>query len=35
VHYVFGKINYGGFFTQQLILGTGTSIWWMTEPHWN
>jgi len=19
--------------TQQLILGTGTAIWWMTEPH--
>ena len=21
--------------TQQLILGTGTAIWWLTEPHWN
>jgi len=22
--------------TQQLILGTGTAIWWVTEPHsWN
>jgi hypothetical protein len=20
--------------TKQLILGTGTAIWWMTEPHW-
>ncbi len=20
---------------QQLILGTGTAIWWLTEPHWN
>jgi len=20
---------------QQLILGTGTDIWWVTEPHWN
>jgi hypothetical protein len=20
--------------TQQLILGTGTAIWWLTEPHW-
>ncbi len=20
--------------TQQLILGTGTAIWWVTEPHW-
>jgi hypothetical protein len=19
---------------QQLILGTGTAIWWVTEPHW-
>jgi hypothetical protein len=19
--------------TQQLILGTGTAIWWLTEPH--
>jgi hypothetical protein len=19
---------------QQLILGTGTAIWWLTEPHW-
>ena len=22
------------FRTQQLILGTGTAIWWVTEPHW-
>ncbi len=22
------------FKTQQLILGTGTAIWWLTEPHW-
>ena len=22
------------FKTQQLILGTGTAIWWVTEPHW-
>ncbi len=21
--------------TRQLILGTGTAIWWMTEPHWS
>jgi hypothetical protein len=21
--------------TQQLILGTGIAIWWLTEPHWN
>jgi hypothetical protein len=21
--------------TQLLILGTGTAIWWVTEPHWN
>jgi hypothetical protein len=21
--------------TQQLILGTGTAIWWLTEPHWD
>jgi len=21
--------------TQQLILRTGTAIWWVTEPHWN
>ncbi len=21
--------------TQQLILGTGTAIWWVTEPHYN
>jgi len=20
--------------TKQLILGTGTAIWWVTEPHW-
>ncbi len=20
--------------TQQLILGIGTAIWWVTEPHW-
>jgi hypothetical protein len=20
---------------QQLILGTGTAIWWLTEPHFN
>jgi len=19
---------------QQLMLGTGTAIWWLTEPHW-
>jgi hypothetical protein len=29
---VFGKINYGGL-KQKLILGTGTAIWWVTEPH--
>jgi hypothetical protein len=25
------KISYE---KQQLILGTGTAIWWVTEPHW-
>jgi len=34
VHSVFGKINYGGFKTQQLTLGTGTASWWVTETHW-
>jgi len=33
VHSVFGKINYGGFKTQQLILGSGAAIWWVTVPH--
>jgi hypothetical protein len=33
VHSVFGKINYGVLKKQQLILGTGTDIWWVTEPH--
>jgi hypothetical protein len=33
VHSGFGKINYGGYKIQQLILGTGTVIWWVTEPH--
>ncbi len=23
------------FKTQQLILGTGIAIWWLTEPHWH
>jgi hypothetical protein len=26
--------NFSGYETQQLILGTGTAIWWVTEPHW-
>jgi len=34
VHSVFGKINYGGLKTQQLMFGTGIDIWWVTEPHW-
>jgi hypothetical protein len=25
--------NFSCFETQQLILGTGTAIWWVTEPH--
>ncbi len=33
MHTVFGKINYGGYKIQQLILGTATAIWWVTEPH--
>jgi hypothetical protein len=33
VRYVFIKINYGVSKQQQLILGTGTAIWWVTEPH--
>ncbi len=24
---------YSFYKTQQLILGTGTAIWWVTEPH--
>ncbi len=34
MHSVFGKINYGGLKTQHLIFGTGTAIWWVTEPHY-
>ncbi len=26
--------NFSCYETQQLILGTGTAIWWVTEPHW-
>jgi hypothetical protein len=26
--------NFSCYVTQQLILGTGTAIWWVTEPHW-
>ncbi len=33
MHSVFGKINYGGLKKQQLKLGTGTAMWWVTEPH--
>ncbi len=33
MHSVFGKINWW-FKKQQLILGTGTVIWWITEPYW-
>jgi SNF family Na+-dependent transporter len=33
VHSVLGKINYGGLKHNGLILGTGTAIWWVTEPH--
>ncbi len=25
--------NFSTYETQQLILGTGTAIWWVTEPH--
>jgi hypothetical protein len=25
--------NFSCYETQQLILGTGTAIWWLTEPH--
>jgi hypothetical protein len=25
--------NFSCYETQQLILGTGTAIWWVTEPH--
>ncbi len=34
VHFVFGKNKLWWFKTQQLILGSGTAIWWVTEPHW-
>jgi hypothetical protein len=34
VHSVFGKNKLWWFKTQQLILGTDTAIWWVTEPHW-
>ncbi len=27
------QIFFGCYETQQLILGTGTAIWWVTEPH--
>jgi hypothetical protein len=27
------KIFFSYYETQQLILGTGTAIWWVTEPH--
>jgi hypothetical protein len=33
VHSVFFKNKLWWFKTQQLILGTGTAVWWMTEPH--
>jgi hypothetical protein len=32
VHYVFGKINYGGLKYSSFLLGTGTANWWVTEP---
>jgi hypothetical protein len=35
VHSVFGKIKFWWFKTQQLILGTGSAIWWLTEPHYD
>jgi hypothetical protein len=35
VHSAFGKIKLWWFETQQLILGTGTAIWWLTEPHYD
>ncbi len=27
--------NFSCYETQQLIVGTGTAIWWVTEPHCN
>jgi hypothetical protein len=27
------QIFFSSFETQQLTLGTGTAIWWVTEPH--
>ncbi len=28
-----GKIYYGGLKRNSLYFGTGTAIWWVTEPH--
>jgi hypothetical protein len=28
------QIFFSYYETQQLILGTDTAIWWLTEPHW-
>jgi hypothetical protein len=28
------QIFFSYYETQQLILGTGTAIWWLTEPHY-
>ncbi len=28
------QIFFSCYETQQFILGTGTAIWWLTEPHW-
>jgi hypothetical protein len=31
---LFAKKNFSCCKTQQLILGTGIAIWWLTEPHY-
>jgi hypothetical protein len=33
VHSSLCKNFFSCYETQQLILGTGTAIWWLTEPH--
>jgi hypothetical protein len=35
VHSSLCKKIFSCYETQQLILGTGTAIWWETEPHCN
>jgi hypothetical protein len=32
MHSALGKRNYGCLKMKQLILGTGTDIWWLIEP---